>query len=299
MWSNIQRFCETCDVCQKTKPDRRGKAGILHPLQIPLLPFDIVTLDLITGLPSLSGHDAVMVVVDKLMKFVSYIPTQSTMDQKEFAKLFVTNVARCYGIPLGMVADRDPHWAKSFWESVASELNLDLMLSTSHHPQMDGQSERAIQQLAISLRAFVASNQKSWAHWLPELAFAYNSTPLQSVGQSPFFLLHGYHPRSPVTALDPVPRGIGRLAHNVDANQFIREMTAARDSARDALALAQSKQAEQFNKGRQVEEFEEGDEVLVNPHSLELVDIKGVGQKLLQRRIGPFRISEKINDTVY
>ena len=76
-------------------------------------------------------------------------------------------------------------------------------------------------------------------------------------------------------------------------------MNAIRDSARDALALAQSRQAKHYNQGCRLEEFEEGNEVLVNPHSLELEDVKGAGHKLVQRRIGPFRISEKINDSVY
>jgi hypothetical protein len=39
--------------------------------------------------------------------------------------------------------------------------------------------------------------------------------------------------------------------------------------------------------------------VLVNPHSLELVDVQGTGRKLVQRRIGPFMVSEKINPVVY
>ena len=76
-------------------------------------------------------------------------------------------------------------------------------------------------------------------------------------------------------------------------------MNAIRDSTRDALALAQSRQAKHYNQGCRLEEFKEGDEVLVNPHSLELVDVKGAGRKLVQRQIGPFRISEKINDSVY
>jgi hypothetical protein len=262
-----------CDVCQKIKPDRRGKVGHLHPLHIPLLPFDIVKLDLITGLPRSESYNAVLVVIDKLTKFATYLPTSCTLNQQEFARLFVNKVARRYGLPLGMVADRDPCWAKSFWCSVVDELGLELLLLTSHHLQTDGQSECAIQHLAISLQAFIAGNQKSWAKWIPELEFAYNSTPLSSVGQSPFFLLHGYHPRSLATHIDPLPRGVQHLAHNADTNVFINEMNAIRDSTQDALAVAQSKQAKHYNQGRRLEEFEEGDKVLVNPHSLELVDI--------------------------
>ena len=164
----------------------------------------MVTLDLTTGLPHSEECDAVLIVIDKLTKFATYLPTLGTMNQQEFAKLFMTKITRCYGLPVGMVADRDPCWAKSFWHSMADELGLELLLSTSHHPQMDGQSERAIQHLAISLRAFIAGNQSLWAKWIPELEFTYNSTPLSSVGQSPFFLLHEYHPQSPVTHFDPL-----------------------------------------------------------------------------------------------
>ena len=151
MWSNIQSFCETCDVCQKIKPDKRGKASHLHLLRIPLLPFDVVTLDLITGLLRSEECDAMLVVIDKLTKFTTYLLTSGTMNQQEFAKLFVMKIAQHYRLPLGMVADWDSCWAKSFWRSVADELGLELLLSTLHHPQTDGQSECAIQHLAISL----------------------------------------------------------------------------------------------------------------------------------------------------
>lgn len=42
-----------------------------------------------------------------------------------------------------------------------------------------------------------------------------------------------------------------------------------------------------------------GDYALVNPHSLELVDVEGTGKKLVQRMIGPFEVVKKINSQVY
>jgi hypothetical protein len=48
-----------------------------------------------------------------------------------------------------------------------------------------------------------------------------------------------------------------------------------------------------------VESIEEGDYVLVNPHSLELVDVQGTGRKLVQHTIGLFEVMEKINPVVY
>ena len=45
--------------------------------------------------------------------------------------------------------------------------------------------------------------------------------------------------------------------------------------------------------------MEVGDHALVNPHTLELVDVSGTGKKLIQRMIGPFEVVEKINPMVY
>jgi Integrase zinc binding domain len=72
MWADIVHYIKTCNICQKIKTDKRGPIGKLHPHAIPLLPFEVVTLDLITDLPKSEGHNAVLVIVDKLTKFVHH-----------------------------------------------------------------------------------------------------------------------------------------------------------------------------------------------------------------------------------
>jgi hypothetical protein len=68
----------------------------------------------------------------------------------------------------------------------------------------------------------------------------------------------------------------------------------------DAVVLAQERQAYAFNKSRcPVESIKEGDYVLVNPHSLGLINMQGMGRKLVQHAIGPFEVIEKINLVVY
>ena len=39
--------------------------------------------------------------------------------------------------------------------------------------------------------------------------------------------------------------------------------------------------------------------MLVNPHTLKLVEVEGTGQKLVQRMIRPFEVMERINPNVY
>ena len=76
-------------------------------------------------------------------------------------------------------------------------------------------------------------------------------------------------------------------------------MAAHREAARDAIQRSADKQAYQYDKGRQPPKLNVGDEVLINPHSLELVDVKGKSRKLVQRKIGPFEITETISPTAY
>jgi hypothetical protein len=190
-----------------------------------LLPYKVVSLDLITSLPKSDRFDAILVIVDKLSKYVHYLPTHSKLDQEGFAKLFTNEIIYGKGIPKKMIANWDAQWSIGFWNAIAKYLSLDLMLSTSHHPQMDRQTEEANTTLEVALRAYTTGNQQSWAKWLKPLTFAYNSTPHSAMGYSPFFLLHGYSPHSPMSLVDPLDRGIPCFKEvNSQATDFIEEL---------------------------------------------------------------------------
>ena len=98
----------------------------------------------------------ILVVVDKLTKFMVYIPTVTMLSQEGFATLFITHIVQQFGLPLEMIADRDTHWAKSFQASVTVHLHLQVLLSTSHHPQHDRQMEWQNQTLEVTLCTYVA-----------------------------------------------------------------------------------------------------------------------------------------------
>src|SRR5260370_21287486 len=142
-----------------------------------------------------------------------------------------------------MIADKDACWAKSFWASIADHLHLQVLLSTSHHPQHDGQTEHQNQTLEIALHAYIAGSKADWAKWLPSLAFTYNSTPQSSMGCTPFFLLYGHEPRSPASVSLEDSRQVLRPLYNRSAQDFVQELEVPQALARDSLAKATSRQA--------------------------------------------------------
>ena len=64
----IGQYVSTCDLCIRTKPIRQASVGELHPLWIPNLQWDTLSMDFIVELPLSSRHDTMMTVVDSVSK---------------------------------------------------------------------------------------------------------------------------------------------------------------------------------------------------------------------------------------
>ncbi|SCV69280.1 BQ2448_2300 [Microbotryum intermedium] len=76
-------------------------------------------------------------------------------------------------------------------------------LSTSFHPQTDGQTERLNQTIEQFLRLYTKHLQTDWEELLPVTLFAYNNRIHSATKQTPFYATYGYHPRLDLS----LPRG--------------------------------------------------------------------------------------------
>ena len=298
-------FARTCDVCQKVKVDRLAKQGSLRPADIPHRPFETISMDLITGLPESGkeGFTAIFVAVDKLTRYAIAKPTHNTLSAEGFAELFVETVASPFSLPRKIICDRDKRWTCRFWREVVRVYGSTLAVSSAHHPQTDGQTEIMNATLEQMLRAYCSSVKDEWAKWLVILVHTYNASVHSTTSYSPAFLLLGYQPKGMSQVLELEGEG-GVWPRDAStsplADDWIRGIESLRQAARDAIARAQESQSRAYNKRRRApEEINVGDRVLVNPHSLELVESKGTGRKLIQRRIGPFEVMERINPQVF
>jgi hypothetical protein len=51
MKKQIQKWVQTCQVCQQAKPERIKYLGLLKPLPVPHRPWQHIALDFVKGLP--------------------------------------------------------------------------------------------------------------------------------------------------------------------------------------------------------------------------------------------------------
>ncbi|CAI7853560.1 unnamed protein product [Closterium sp. NIES-54] len=109
MVADVQQFVTSCDTCQRMKSSKQKKPGLLQPLLVPEQPWQVVSLNFITGLPSTSrGHDSILVVIDKFSKMGHFISTNATAPAEATACLFFDRIITIYGIPATLISDRDP-----------------------------------------------------------------------------------------------------------------------------------------------------------------------------------------------
>jgi hypothetical protein len=153
---DVAKFVSTYEACQRNKARRRKPYGLLQPLPVSEKPWHTVTFDFIVKLPKTNwGYDSICVFVDKLTKLVHFVACKEEVSAKEFAELYVDHFFRLHGLSREFITDRDTRFTSAFWQEVKVLLDTRTVMSSSFHPQTDGQTERVNQTLETYLRHFV------------------------------------------------------------------------------------------------------------------------------------------------
>ena len=100
------RYIQNCHTCQRYPTSRHAPHRVLRPLAVPDKPWQDISTDFITGLPSAEAYDAMCVVVDRFTKQRHLIPCTTTIDAEGFAELFIRQVFRLHGLPQMVTYDR-------------------------------------------------------------------------------------------------------------------------------------------------------------------------------------------------
>ena len=103
-----------------------------------MYPFEEMTIDLITYLPHVSaGYDSVCTIVDRLSKYVYFVPCTKTISAKGLFKLFLCTIVAKHGMPCKIILDHNPKFTSRFWSALVSALGCENAKSSSHHPETD------------------------------------------------------------------------------------------------------------------------------------------------------------------
>nr|GEV37994.1 DNA/RNA polymerase superfamily protein [Tanacetum cinerariifolium] len=142
MKAEIATYVSKYLTCAKVNIEYQKPSGLLVQPEIPQCIWENITMDFVTKLPKTAAGKT---------RFGQYL--------KE--------VVSKHGVPVSIISDRDGKLTSHFWKSLNKALGTRLDMSTTYHPEIDGQSERTIQTLKDMLRACVLDFGKGWDKHLP------------------------------------------------------------------------------------------------------------------------------------
>lgn len=117
-------------------------------------------MDFIDGLPSSNGKTSILVVIDRLSKYAHFLVLAHPYSAKIVAEKFVDGVVKYHGLPRSIVSDRDPIFMSNFWQEFFKLSGTKLHMSSSYHPQSDGQSEVTNRCLEQYLHCFASQQPR-------------------------------------------------------------------------------------------------------------------------------------------
>ena len=292
--ADVTKYCQSCDLCQRTIPKGRTGKAPLGTMPIVGTPFTRVAMDLIGPLtPSARGHRWILTVVDCATRYPEAVPLKG-IETRDVAEELVGIFSRV-GVPAEILSDRGTQFTSDLMAEVSRLLSLKQLFTTPYHAMCNGQVEKFNGTLKSMLKKMSAEKPKDWDRYIPALLFAYREVPQVSLGFSPFELLYGRTVRGPMSILKDLWTEEDQEEEVRTTYQYVIELRERIEDtcnlAHEELRKSQEKQKKRYDKGARPVRLKVGDKALLL--------LPTESNKLLMQWKGPFKVVRKVHEHDY
>ena len=201
-WPGISKdtadFCRQCPTCSRFNHHRRQKP----PMQIiPTVatPWQKLALDIVGPLHrSKKGNKYVLTIVDFATRYAEAIPMKK-ITAEETAQVLLDTFAR-FDVPQEIVTDNGSNFTANIMEHLLKSLTIHHIKTSPYNPQANGMVERVNGVIKKALVKAGAGNT-NWDTLLPKIMMAIRTTPHASTNLSPFQLMFGRQPNTPIQSM--------------------------------------------------------------------------------------------------
>ena len=108
------------------------------------------------------AYDAILVMIDRLIKYCHIIPFKKTYNVEQLKYIVLNRLIRYQKISRELINDRDKLFTFNYWKTLLPMMGIKLKMSTTFHPQTNDQTKRTNQSLKQYLRHYINNAQSNW-----------------------------------------------------------------------------------------------------------------------------------------
>ncbi|MBW0517525.1 hypothetical protein O181_057240 [Austropuccinia psidii MF-1] len=216
-----------------------------------------------------------------------FIPNYGASTSLDLAQICINHVFSKHGLQAIIMSDRGSLFVSSFWTQLSQQLKISRDISTSFHPETDGQKERVNQILEKYPWMYVSYHQDYWHTWLPLAEFAYNNSEHSSTKQSPFFTIYGRNP-----SFDSI-----HIFQDSHSGKLLKKLQSVQKAVKEELESAIRRFKKCADRNRTIPpDFQPGYKVWLASKNIKTTRPT---KKLSERWLGPFEVLKKIGSHAY
>ena len=197
MQSQVKKWQADCETCRRARHEQKASESELQSLPVRELGYRW-SLDILGELPiSRRGKRYVLVMIEHVSKWVEAValPAKSAA---AVAQHFLQLVLARFGACAEVLTDQGREFKGAFHQLLLA-CKIRHRNTSAYHPRANGLTERAVQTIKRGLRKFAEEEEKrDWDLELPWLLMGYRFSAQESLGVSPYYILHGRQPILPV-----------------------------------------------------------------------------------------------------
>ena len=295
MMGTIEKYVQTCEVCQ-----RRGKPKRTDPLNpIPVGKiFERWGMDIVGPLNETQhGNKYIIVATEYLTRWPE---AQAIPDTRAstVARFFYEQIICRYGAPKVILTDQGSSFANELIDALCEMMGTQHKLATAYHPQTNGLTERFNRTLCETIAKYISQYNWEWDYFIQPALFAYRTKYQASTKFTPAFLMFGRNLQTPLS-LEEQEFETEEEELEWDINQHVDSITTVLDHTRNIgtqnLTKHQQKAKERFDKKIKIQPYQIGDQVLLYDSAKQNVH----GDKFRSIYSGPYYINKVFGNGSY
>ena len=161
MRQRVEIYIKKCLSYQQNKHVTHAKYEEIQYMNSSKTSWDEVFMNFIIKLSKSKNstneeaYDAILVMIDRLIKYCHIVPFKETYNVEQLKYLVLNRLIRYQEISREFINDRDKLFTSNYWKTLLPMLGTKLKMSTTFHSQTNEQTKRANQSLKQYLKHYI------------------------------------------------------------------------------------------------------------------------------------------------